>query len=117
MTTQHDPVMDMQVDEHSAKILQQRLDALNGADYPDMVIPYFQGNVRHSCPKARQSTARRAVSSSIDVREIYWSDDDVTALIFRAGTCKKCGFLVRSVIGRAVNVADRPPISGRVGRD
>jgi len=113
----HDPVVDMAVDEVAAKVLQERLDVLNESEPPAMVIPYFSGNVRHSCPKARQSTATRAVSSSITVSEEFWTDDQITALVFRQGVCKKCGFLVRSVIGRAVNVADRPPLSGRVGRE
>ena len=108
--------------------LQEGLDALNAASPPDMDLPPYIGQARHGCLKHRFSQdGTRPVSSPLEVREVYaygWeagkpvvSDDGSTvALIYKEGRCRRCGFTGRSTTGREVEVAKRPPLTGRVSR-
>lgn len=98
--------------------LQDRLDRLNAEDPADMDLPAFMGQARHGCKRHRFSGPEgNPVSSPLEVREVYWtSDDGEHALIFKEGKCRRCGFTGRSHKGRAVLVADRPPLTGRVAR-
>jgi hypothetical protein len=99
--------------------LQAKLDALNAASPADMDLPHYIGQARHGCKRHRFSGPDHslAVSSPLEVREVYWpSEDGVHALIFKEGQCRRCGFTGRSMVGRLVLMAERPPLTGRVAR-
>lgn len=99
--------------------LQARLDALNAEDPPDLDLPFFIGQARHGCLRHRFSGPDHSlpVSSPLEVREVYWPDDDGEhALLFKEGRCRRCGYTGRSHVGKVVSVAERPPLSGRVSR-
>lgn len=107
------------VDEGEARALQEDLDELNEREPVDHVVPFFVANFRHPCDAARQSKqlAGKGVSTAIDMKERYvLSESERTALVYREGSCKRCGQTARSERGRAVDPAKRPPVSGRVGR-
>lgn len=110
--------MDPGVDPDVAEELQAQLDAVNEQDPPDIDSPYFSANIRHACTRARQAKINgRAVSTAIQLREEYIEHDDGEhALVYREGMCVRCKSVARSCQGRAVLVAERPPIYGRVAR-
>lgn len=121
------------VPDEVALALQRRLDQINQDD-PVAHHPMWQlALFRHPCPKARQSLqlAGKGVSTAIDLKERYLvvaeafpddqqllalDPDGAYALLFREGTCNRCKAKARSTIGCAVEIAKRPPISGRVAR-
>lgn len=88
---------------------------------------------RHPCSKSRIAKhTGRATSAAIPLAERYVTlrevlivpDEDLDvewldqfALIFREGTCGRCGQTARSKVGRIVATAERPPLEGRVSRD
>lgn len=114
------------IPEDISRALQDHLDALNAENPPDIQVPPFLANTRHSCKKARQSAhAGKGVSTAMQLKERYVTlaslrpeaeGGDEYAILYREGRCKKCGTTARSEQGRTVLTAERPPIEGRVGR-
>lgn len=114
------------IPEEVARALQDYLDEVNAAAPADLSVPPFLANTRHSCKKARQSAhAGKGVSTAMQLKERYVSAEDTSlpgddlgsyAIVYREGACKKCGTTARSLQGRVVLTAERPPIEGRVGR-
>ncbi len=98
--------------------LQEALRSIN-EEHPAQMDPLpFLANIRHTCPKARGAKAGRGVSTAIQLHERYLEhEDEVHALVYREGTCKKCGSVARSSKGFVVVIEDRPPVYGRVGRE
>jgi hypothetical protein len=47
--------------------------------------------------------------------DVEWLDS--FAIIYREGTCSRCGQTARSKVGRIVATAERPPLEGRVSRE
>jgi len=81
---------------------------LSDQDPPDMVVPPVLANVRHECGEGRQR--------ALPLRERYeYSEDREWAILWREGTCRRCGMTMRSE-GRIVRVSERPPLTGRVAR-
>lgn len=112
--------------------LQSGLDRLNAIDPPTYRPMSLSANFRHLCTKARQAKMTgKGVSTAITLKERYvtgWviGDDELEALhddnaefaiLYREGTCKSCREVARSVQGRVVRTAERPPLEGRVGRE
>lgn len=106
-------------------------------DGAQMDAPAFLSNVRHACPKARQSAklGGKGVSTAIGLKERYvtlrdaidqlpdeeaeaWTDEELDgwAMVWREGRCARCGIRVRSKEHREVQVLKRPPITGRMAR-
>lgn len=110
--------MDAGVDAEIAQELQDRLDRINGENLADIDPPPYLANIRHECTRARQAKRNgRAVSTAIQLREQYMEHDDGEhALVYREGVCTRCHAVARSSQGRAVLIAERPPVFGRVGR-
>lgn len=118
-----------------AAALQAHLDRINEADPPDHDTPPHIAIYRHPCDRARQSKglAGKGVSTAIDLKERYVTLGEAEtaatgmpaespwalayAIIYREGKCKKCGQTARSLVGRAVETASRPPVSGRMARE
>ena len=114
-------------------LLQAHLDGLNENRPPDYDPPWTSAVFRHPCPKSRiakhtgraTSAALPLVERYVILREVLIVPDedldvewlDAFAIIFREGTCGRCGQTARSKVGRIVATAERPPLEGRVGRD
>jgi hypothetical protein len=112
------PLMDPGVDSLVAHLAQSSLDTLNELQPADYDAPVVLILFRHGCPKARQAKAAgKAVSVAIRLKEMYLPIDELHALLYREGSCPKCGQTARSKRGRVVLIAERPPLEGRVARD
>ncbi len=126
----------------AAEALQGWLDGQNALQPPLYDPPWFAGRYRHTCPvRADRSTALDLKERYVTLQELidreevdgwefdYSGADEVdvelgiedtsprsVAIIYREGRCKFCGQEARSSVGKVVNVADRPPLEGRVAR-
>ena len=118
------------------KALQGHLDDLNTIYPPDYDPPWTSSVFRHPCAQSRIAKhTGRATSAAltlneryVTLREVFSHDSpdvapveldpvlDDYAIIFREGTCGRCGQKARSSIGRVVLTAERPPLEGRVSR-
>lgn len=103
------------VPEDVADALQADLTAQPAAD---LVVPWFLASVRHECAATPMAQRQgRSTSASLALAERYVLDTSGEyALLYREGSCRRCGLTARSDRGRAVIVADRPPLTGRVAR-
>jgi hypothetical protein len=117
--------------------LQRYLDDVNIINPPDYGPPWTSAEFRHPCPRSRVAKhTGRATSASLSLveryvtlREVFSLDSpdvapieldpmlDDFAIIYREGTCSRCGQTARSKVGRIVATAERPPLEGRVSRE
>lgn len=118
-------------------VLQAHLDDLNRVSPPTYDPPWTSAVFRHPCAKSRLAKhTGRATSTAISLTERYVTLREVLsldspdvapieldpmlddfAIIFREGTCGRCGQTARSRVGRIVATAERPPLEGRVSRE
>lgn len=114
-----DPIVDLNADARVARLLQDGLDALNAQDPVELHPSPLLALLRHGCSEARQAKKiGRPVQEAIRLKEQYvLGPGEVEALIYRYGECTKCSVRARSLIGRVVLTAERPPIAGRVARE
>lgn len=117
--------------------LQRYLDYANATNPPDYDPPWTSAVFRHPCAKSRvakhtgrpTSAAIPLTERYVTLREVFSLDSpdvapieldpmlDDFAIIYREGTCGRCGQTARSKVGRIVATAERPPLEGRVSRE
>ena len=113
------PIMHPDVDVKVAKALQSVLDETNSSDPVELHPAPLIAIQRHGCSEARQAKKLgRPVQVAIQLKERYLlTPDEEVALLFREGECPKCHIRARSLVGRVVLTAERPPLQGRVARE
>lgn len=106
---------------------QAMLDDLNAVEPVQHKAPPLLALFRHVCSHKNNTSVaiqlqERFIQSDVPLPEFGWTPEQALALggllafIFKEGVCRRCGESARSVTGRVVLTAERPPTAGRLAR-